>query len=161
MLYHSSYGVWWIQGDFETTEWTTKHNRGSYWDKRVHEYYSWDCHWTPENDRCSSVRLCHAGWVFLSSHRRWVWYEVSKLHSTHCNMLHTTLCFRWTTKAWPKRIADEIEKAEEQHEKDENKFQKNLQNDQGAFEDRLDTLEVCSYTRHSTSSTVSLVLCRW
>ena len=44
--------------------------------------------------------------------------------------------------AWPKKISDEIVATEEQLEKDEKKFQKNLQNDQSAFEDRLDTLEV-------------------
>lgn len=46
--------------------------------------------------------------------------------------------------AWPKRISDEIEATEEQLEKDEQKFKKNLQNDQVTFEDRLDTLEVSS-----------------
>ena len=35
-----------------------------------------------------------------------------------------------------------MEYTEEQLEKDEAKFQKNLQNDQANFEDRLDTLEV-------------------
>ena len=61
--------------------------------------------------------------------------------------------YRWTTKAWPKRIADEIEMTEEQLEKEEKKFQKNLQNDQGAFEDRLDTLEVTANTVTSYSNT--------
>lgn len=43
---------------------------------------------------------------------------------------------------WPKKIGDQVEATELQLEEDENKFQKNLQNDQSNFDDRLDTIEV-------------------
>ena len=43
---------------------------------------------------------------------------------------------------WPKKIADQVEATELQLEEDEKKFQKNLQNDQSNFDDRLDTIEV-------------------
>ena len=44
--------------------------------------------------------------------------------------------------SWPKKVADQIEMTEQQLDENEKKFQKNLVNDQGNFDDRLDTLEV-------------------
>ena len=54
---------------------------------------------------------------------------------------------RWNAIGWPRKIIEHIESTENQLDDDEKKFQKNLQNDQTNFEDRLDTLEVL-YTVH-------------
>ncbi len=50
---------------------------------------------------------------------------------------------RWTTMAWPSKIADQIELTEEQLDQDEQKFQKKLQDDQTQLDDRLDSVQVC------------------
>jgi len=51
---------------------------------------------------------------------------------------------RWTTLGWPRKIQDQSENCTKQLEQDEERFQKNLSNDQATFEDRLDSLEVCA-----------------
>ena len=43
---------------------------------------------------------------------------------------------------WPRKIQDQSENCIKQLDQDEERFQKNLTNDQSAFEDRLDSLEV-------------------
>jgi len=55
---------------------------------------------------------------------------------------------RWTTLGWPRKIQDQSENCTKQLEQDEERFQKNLSNDQATFEDRLDSLEVCTCTVH-------------
>ena len=48
----------------------------------------------------------------------------------------------WTTLGWPRKIQDQSENCIKQLDQDEERFQKNLTNDQSTFEDRLDSLEV-------------------
>ena len=52
--------------------------------------------------------------------------------------------YRWTTLGWPRKIQDQSENCIKQLDQDEERFQKNLTNDQSTFEDRLDSLEVCA-----------------
>ena len=49
----------------------------------------------------------------------------------------------WTTLGWPCKIQDQSDNCIKQLDQDEERFQKNLTNDQSTFEDRLDSLEVC------------------
>ena len=50
--------------------------------------------------------------------------------------------YSWTTLGWPRKIQDQSENCIKQLDQDEERFQKNLTNDQSTFEDRLDSLEV-------------------
>ena len=54
------------------------------------------------------------------------------------------MCYiiRWTVLGWPRKIQDQSENCIKQLDQDEERFQKNLTNDQSAFDDRLDSLEV-------------------
>ena len=56
-------------------------------------------------------------------------------------MGYAVLC-SWTTLGWPRKIQDQSENCIKQLDQDEERFQKNLTNDQSTFEDRLDSLEV-------------------
>ena len=49
----------------------------------------------------------------------------------------------WTTLGWPRKIQDQSDNCIKQLDQDEERFQKNLTNDQSTFKDRLDSLEVC------------------
>nr|WAW84827.1 axonemal dynein heavy chain 1 [Halisarca dujardinii] len=61
---------------------------------------------------------------------------------------------RWTTLGWPHKIQEQIDNCDDQLSQDEERFQKNLANDQSAFEDRLDTLQmvVAGFSGHTDLS---------
>lgn len=48
---------------------------------------------------------------------------------------------RWDVVAWPSRLVEEIEQAEETLDKDDEHFRKNLSTDQNKLEDKLDELD--------------------
>ena len=48
---------------------------------------------------------------------------------------------RWDVIAWPSRLVEEIEQAEETLDKDDEHFRKNLSTDQNKLEDKLDELD--------------------
>ena len=52
------------------------------------------------------------------------------------------ILYSWTTLGWPRKIQDQSDNCIKQLDQDEERFQKNLTNDQSTFEDRLDSLEV-------------------
>ena len=49
--------------------------------------------------------------------------------------------FRWNMVGWPHKLETQLEQVSDSLDKDEERFHKNLLNDQTVFEDRLDELE--------------------
>lgn len=58
---------------------------------------------------------------------------------------------RWNMVGWPSKLDRQVEQVEETQAKDEDRFQKNLANDQQEFDDKLDSLEVrlCWFVIHA------------